>query len=253
MHHTAAYDTARFQLSFDYGCNPADFESDKNIAVASVLHPKRLKYKDYPDPFKVVTFGRGAVIAASGRFLPFAESLAAEYPMDGFRIFSNPCKIKITDVLRHEGYAINEALHLFPSKSAKHHMLDFSQYGISMRIFETNDIRRLLYPLPGFDNALSYSFGERTDVIAACAIRDNRIIAVAGASNDSEMMWQIGIDVLPEFRQLGIGSTLVSILTDEILRAGKTPYYSLLTGNIASLNTALACGFSPVYSQIYVS
>jgi GNAT superfamily N-acetyltransferase len=65
-------------------------------------------------------------------------------------------------------------------------------------------------------------------------------------------MWQVGIDVLPQFRGRGIGSTLVTILTDEIRSMDIVPYYSLIPGNVASLKTALACGYTPVYHEIYV-
>lgn len=38
-------------------------------------------------------------------------------------------------------------------------------------------------------------------------------------------MWQIGIDVLPEYRRMGIASTLVNRLAREILSIGKVPFY----------------------------
>jgi predicted GNAT family acetyltransferase len=144
-------------------------------------------------------------------------------------------------------------MRLCPKTSAKHEIADFCPLGITFRIFEMDDIRRLLYPLSGFENAFTRKDGEMTDVLAVCAIKDNRIIAIAGASNDSELMWQIGIDVLPEFREMGLASALVSTITDEITALDKIPYYSLLFGNIASLNTALSCGYQPMFAEIIAS
>jgi hypothetical protein len=250
---TPAYSAAALQLSYDYGCSTADFETRSNTSVASILHPKRRKFKDYPDPFKIVTFGRGAVIAASGKLRTFAESIVGEYPTDGFNIFSPPCATKINDVLRRDGYMLMQVITLCPKTSARHTITDFSPYGVTFRIFEFDDIHRLLYPLSGFDNALSRKTGEITDVLAVCAIKDNRVIAVAGASNDSELMWQIGIDVLPEFREMGLARALVSTITDEITALDKIPYYGLLFGNIASLNTAISCGYQPMFAEIIAS
>jgi GNAT superfamily N-acetyltransferase len=245
--------TVKTQLSYDYGCEILDFDNDKNIARFSSLHPGRLRYgKEHPDAFKAVTFGHGTVIAAAGKLKIFADSIVDEYPEDGYKIFSVPCITKIANTLSREGFALSESLHLCPKKSARHHMLDFSSAGIDLRIYEQNEIRALLYPLQGFENALSHKFGERTDMIAVCAVYENRIIAVAGASNDSDLMWQVGIDVLPGYRKKGLGSTLVTILTDEIRAMDIVPYYSLIPGNVASLKTALACGYTPVYHEMYV-
>jgi hypothetical protein len=205
----------------------------------------------YPEAFQSVTFGKGAVISVPERFKPFADDIIARFPYGGENVFSVPSLTLISDMLRWEGYRVSQSIQLCPKGSFRHHMLEFSQFGISLRIYDENDIKRLLYPLSGFDNALSRKNGARTDVIAACAIKDNRVIAAAGASNDSELMWQVGIDVLPEFREMGIGSTLISILTDEIVSLGKLPYYGLIPGNIASLNTALACGYAPVFTEFY--
>jgi GNAT superfamily N-acetyltransferase len=215
------------------------------------MHPKRRRFQDFPEPFKIVTCGMGTVIAASGRLKSFADSVVQMNPYGGDRIFAVDCLTRITDVMRHENCMLASCINFIPKSSARHHMLDFSNHGITLRIYDEPDIKRLLLPLAGFENALSHKDGLRTDVIAACAVKNNRIIAIAGASNDSDIMWQVGIDVLPEFRNEGIGSTLVSILTDEITALGKLPYYSCQPSNIASIKTAVACGYTPMFTEIF--
>lgn len=37
-------------------------------------------------------------------------------------------------------------------------------------------------------------------------------------------MWQIGVDVLPEYRRMGIASSLTSNLAIEIIERGKVPF-----------------------------
>lgn len=66
---------------------------------------------------------------------------------------------------------------------------------------------------------------DKKDVLAVVGYIDGKIAGVAGASNDCDTMWQIGIDVLPEYRRLGVASTLTKILTDEIIKHGKVPFY----------------------------
>ena len=45
---------------------------------------------------------------------------------------------------------------------------------------------------------------SKKDVVAVTGYVDGNIAGVAGASNDCDTMWQIGIDVLPEYRKLGV-------------------------------------------------
>lgn len=61
------------------------------------------------------------------------------------------------------------------------------------------------------------------DVLAAGAYDGTRLVGLAGCSADCDTMWQIGIDVLPEYRRQGIASALTSRLALEILAAGRGP------------------------------
>ena len=90
-------------------------------------------------------------------------------------------------------------------------------------------------------------------MLAVCAYNGRRIVGMAGASSDSERFWQIGIDVIPEYRGLGLGSELVSALTQAVFMHGAVPYYSTWSGNIASQNTARKSGYYPAWSEIDVS
>ena len=57
-----------------------------------------------------------------------------------------------------------------------------------------------LYPDKRFPMALGYTRTEpKKDVIAAVGYLGSEIVGVAGASDDCETMWQVGIDVLPLF------------------------------------------------------
>ena len=56
---------------------------------------------------------------------------------------------------------------------------------------------------------------------------------------DFDSMWQIGIDVLPEYRQKGIASALTSRLAVETLARGKVPFYCCAWSNIKSARNVL--------------
>lgn len=54
----------------------------------------------------------------------------------------------------------------------------------------------------GYDNE-----SDKKDVLVTVGYIDGKIAGVAGASNDSDTMWQIGIDVLPKYRRMRVANT----------------------------------------------
>jgi len=76
------------------------------------------------------------------------------------------------------------------------------------------------------------------------------IIGMAGASADCETMWQIGIDVLPDYRRQGVASALTSRLALEVMVRGKVPFYCAAWCNIKSVRNAIRSGFRPRWVEI---
>lgn len=105
------------------------------------------------------------------------------------------------------------------------------------------------YYLPQWSNALCKARRE-LDAIALVAFDGDRLIGLAGASADCETMWQIGVDVLPEYRRQGIASCLTSRLALEILPKGIVPFYSCAWSNVKSAANAVKCGFVPTWVQV---
>ena len=65
-------------------------------------------------------------------------------------------------------------------------------------------------------------------------------------------MWQIGVDVLPQYRRKGIASALTSRLALEILERDKVPFYCCAWSNIKSANNAIKIGFRPAWVEMTV-
>ena len=82
------------------------------------------------------------------------------------------------------------------------------------------------------------------------ALEDGRILGMAGASADSPMMWQIGINVEPEARGKGVAALLVTLLKNDILERGVLPFYGTAMSHIASQRVALAAGFRPAWAEL---
>lgn len=101
-----------------------------------------------------------------------------------------------------------------------------------------------------FKNALEFS-KKRPDMLGVGLYKDNELTALAAASRDSDTMWQIGINVLPDFKHTGAGTAAVNILKEEIIKKGILPFYGTVESHIASSKIALKCGFEPVFWRLY--
>lgn len=66
-----------------------------------------------------------------------------------------------------------------------------------------------------------------------------------------ETMYQIGVDVLPEYRRKGIAASLTSRLAMEILKLGKAPFYCAAWSNLPSVRNAIKCGFRPAWVELF--
>lgn len=98
-------------------------------------------------------------------------------------------------------------------------------------------------------NVTDFSSSSNVVVISR-AYDDNRFIGMAGCSADCDSMWQIGIDVLPDYRRKGIASALTSRLAVEVVNREKVPFYSAAWSNIKSVRNAIASGFKPAWVEL---
>ena len=99
--------------------------------------------------------------------------------------------------------------------------------------------------------ALSFS-PTQPDRLAVAAYDGNQIMGMAGCSEDGTHLWQIGIDVLPRYAGRGLATNLVTLLKQEIIARGKTPYYGTAESHAVSRNIAIGSGFLPAWCEIQV-
>ena len=96
---------------------------------------------------------------------------------------------------------------------------------------------------------LTFHDRER-DVLAVGAYDNGKLIGLSGCSADCEMMYQIGVDVLPEYRRKGVASAVTSRLALEVLALGKVPFYCAAWSNIKSVRNAFKSGFRPAWVEL---
>ena len=89
--------------------------------------------------------------------------------------------------------------------------------------------------------------------MAVAALDDmGNILGMAGASKDSDIMWQIGVNILPDAKDKGIATTIVHSLKNEILKRDKVPFYGTVESHIISQRVALKSGFYSVFAEVKI-
>ena len=152
---------------------------------------------------------------------------------------------------------LNKALEKFSVRAFKAHSALLPDPGAvfgadlpcpyEIRVLHPEDFTDLY--VPAWGNALCED-RKQLDMLGAGAYDGGRLVGLAGCSADGDEMWQIGIDVLPEYRRQGIASALTNRLAREIFAHGKVPFYGAAWSNVRSLRNGLRSGFRPAWAEL---
>jgi len=124
--------------------------------------------------------------------------------------------------------------------------------GFTLELFERERMAEV-YRFVGFTHSLSYRLDHPCpDMIAVAAWHKGRVVGMAGVGADSDQLWQIGVDVAPQYQGKGLGKAMVSRATGAALEQGKVPYYATSITNIRSGNTARSVGYHLAWGETYV-
>ena len=252
------------QASFDMMCDVQSFLKNE-ITVVSMTDDEKSKNrgnkKSIPDVLfcNLLYFGTGLVCTVDSKIYEKVKKLLENdlNKNELYRVFEPDFIYKLNEVLLPFERKINcMANFCLPCKSFFNKILPEPKIqNFSFKFFYDKEIASL-YDEKGFDSALDYGscISEnskiRKDKIALVAYVDDKIVGIAACTDDCDSMWQIGIDVLPEFRGKNIASFLVNKLSHKIFELGKIPYYCTAWSNIASRNTAIKAGFIPSWVEI---
>ena len=230
------------QSAYDMGCAPEDFLSEANVVVISGKHPLARKYLPLPLSCDLVSYGSNIVAQASEEIAPLVWQYIARYPVE--HCFETPNLHVLDEQLQPFGQKICfMAEYFLPDVDA----VKALRCDYELRVLHQQDFAELY--IPQWSNALCEK-RKHLDVLGVGAYDDGRLIGLAGCSADCEMMYQIGVDVLPAYRRQGIASALTSRLALEILQRGKVPFYCCAWSNLKSARNALRSGFRPAWVEM---
>ncbi len=233
---------AMAQSAIDLCADASDFEKSDNIVVISRECEGARRYLKLPFSCQLVSYGNNVVASVSPEFREITEGYINAYPTE--HIFETPNMHVLNDALVERGQRICFMAEYFLPDVDALHPLDCPY---EWRILSKQDFTDLY--LPEWSNSLCEKRKE-LDVLGVGAYDGDRLIGLAACSADCDTMWQIGIDVLPEYRRQGVASALTSRLAIEILKRGKVPFYCAAWCNVKSVRNAIRSGFRPAWVEM---
>lgn len=232
------------QSAIDANCNIEDFTCSENVITISKEHELARKYLVLPHVCNLISYGDNIVATISEEYREIVEEYINKYP--GFRCFETPNMHVLNDAFQKLGHRVCfMAEYFLPDVN----ILCALPCDYELKILQQEDFLDLY--TEEWSNALCET-RKHLDVLGVGAYHDGRLVGLAGCSADCDTMWQIGVDVLPEYRRKGIASALTSRLAIEILKRGKVPFYCCAWSNIKSARNAIKSGFRPAWVELTV-
>ena len=230
------------QSAYDCNCEIEDFLSTENKIVLSKKHEKARVYLPLPLECDLVSYGNNIVAQVSERMKDVVTEYISKYAVA--RCFETPNVIALNEKLAKFGYKV-----CFMAEYFLPDMDELKEIPCDYEI-------KVLYP-EDFKDCYTEQWGnalchdrKHLDKLAVGAFDNGKLVGLAGCSADCEMMYQIGVDVLPEYRKQGIASSITSRLALEIIKIGKVPFYCAAWSNIKSVRNAIKSGFKPAWVEL---
>ena len=227
------------QSAIDSNCRPEDFLSGKQTVVLSQPHPDARRYLKLPFFCDLTTYGNNIVASVSEEIVEPVKAYIEKYTT--YHCFETPNLHVLMEILRPYGYDVCFQAEYFLPDVELLRPLDCPYPTKWLTPDDFVDLYR-----PEWSNALCEE-RKHLDVLGIGAYDGDKLVGFAACSADCDTMWQIGIDVLPEYRRKGIASALTSRLALEILNRGKVPFYCCAWSNLQSSRNAIKSGFRPAW------
>lgn len=231
------------QLAADFCCTEADVLDGNHHFTVFSPHPERRQYMEITPCLLKIAVVRGKLLF-TGREDIIARCRELYATANAPWFMEAPNLARLDRELTSFGARIRHARPFFICENAT--PVDTGSLTIQRYTPETIAAFR-------GDDRFEDAFGfceTAPDMLGVAALKDGEIIGMAGASADSPLMWQLGINVLPESRGQGIAAMLVSLLRNDVLAAGRLPYYGTSISHLESQRVALRSGFLPAWFEL---
>lgn len=228
------------QFALDYNCQKNDFENKETLVTIAKKQLGQRRFEETENFFSILIYNGKLVITANEALESWCREILSK-KMTAEWGFEAQTLIMINEKLREFGYQIDEA-HVYFLPFALN-----AEKGRQVEIIPKEDI-------PSYANdkrieeAFEYEACKDDEIGTVIRNESGEILAVAGASSNSDKMWEIGIDSFETGK--GYASKVVSRLAFEVWKLGRVPYYGTALSHLASQNVALRSGFLPAFCEL---
>lgn len=185
-----------------------------------------------PPFLQLAAIGERVAVSASPELLPRVRELTEGRSRD--EIFELPL-------------VYGQTIHFIPDDLTSRPMPDGYEYSL----LEGEALKELA-GLRGFPNSLAFDGNGHTGTGIVCFARSGGgIAAIAGAGQESENLWEMGVDTDTAHRGKGLGAALVGWLARELMERERVPFYSASVTNIGSQSVAHRAGLRPLWVDTY--
>lgn len=232
------------QSAIDLNCDVDDFLHNENRVVISKANPNTRRYLKLPFVCNLVSYGNNIVASTQDEYKNLVAEYIRKYPVEN--CFETPNMHVLNDEFQKYNMRVCfMAEYFLPDLS----VLKELECDYEIQVLEQEDFIDLY--VPEWSNALCEK-RKHLDVLGIGAYDNGKLIGLAGCSADCDTMWQIGVDVLPEYRRCGVASAITSRLALEILKRDKVPFYCCAWSNIKSARNAIKSGFRPAWVELTI-
>lgn len=242
MNHQDILHIAMKQSALDLNCDPEDFLRSKPVIVKSDLSPRARKYYQEPIAGILVSYGHNIVASVKDEYHEIVSEFINKFEF--YRCFETPNLYWLDNRLSALGQRVCFMAEYYLPDPGKLKLLP-CEYRLDM----LSDFSSLYQP--EWSNALCED-RKSLDILGVGAYEGTTLVGLAGCSADCDTMWQIGVDVLPEYRRKGVAAALTSRLAVETWQRNKVPFYCSAWSNLPSVRNAVKSGFVPAWVEMTI-
>ena len=230
------------QCAVDFSCTAEDLDGEENVIVESVPADTASRFLTLPFLCGLASWGGNVVAACRADLIPEVSAYVNGQEKH-YRCFETPQIYDLNKVLEQAGGRVAWT-HTYYLPDPEAVFAAELPCGYATRELHPEDFGELY--TPEWSNALCADRKE-LDVLGVGAYDGGKLVGLAACSADCPEMWQIGIDVLPEYRRQGIASALTNRLARAIFDHGKIPFYAAAWSNVRSVKNGIKTGFRPAW------
>lgn len=233
----------------DYCCGMEELQSVNNVYCLRELKDGRRRFKKDDAILKVLCINGKCVFSGRKEILKDCEEIFKD--LNGAWMSQYKYLYWLDDLMLEHKYFLEDLHHYYlplgKELLSEEEMEDIKKK-YEVRWFEAEEIE-VFRQNENLTHAFSF-LPDAPDVLGVGIYHKDKLLGMAGASADSNVMWQIGIDVLPECKGQNMGPFLTILLKREVLKRGKIPYYGTVESHIQSQKVAIKSGFLPFWAEI---